>query len=123
MAFEDKIEELGSGFQLVKSGQDGVFAAKADVEGLPLKCFKRVDGSLKFEPSRPLPFRCEKDKGMASSDELVSDLQAAANPTKDFDMGKKRGNLHFRLNVARVRLPVKLPRCLLFPDMGSGLHS
>jgi hypothetical protein len=107
VTFEKKIKKLGLGPKTVKIRKNIIFAGEADIKVIIFHSFKRPDGPDKLEPLRLLSRGREKDKGVTFFGQFAPDFQVAANPAENLDMGKKRRNLHFRLNVARVPLRVK----------------
>jgi hypothetical protein len=100
VAGEDEIEILDRALEAVELGQDRVLAAEGDVEFLSAEVIKARQGPLERQPIRPLSARREQDKMMAPADELIPNLQIAADSAKDFDVGKEGGDPHRRLNVA-----------------------
>jgi hypothetical protein len=94
VAFEDKIEKLGPGPKPVKLGKDGIFAAEPDIKFFVVQRIKRPDGALKSQPARRLPLGVEKDIAMAPLDELVADLDIAADSAKNLDMRQQSGDFH-----------------------------
>jgi hypothetical protein len=96
MTLEDKIKKLRPGFEPVELSQDGVLAAEPDVE---FRCSDRVKGTHypdEFEPLRPLPFRREKGKTVATPDKRVAHLEITSDTAINFDMGKKCRYFHLR---------------------------
>jgi len=96
VAFKDKIEKLGAGPEPVKMGQDGIFAAESDIVLVVAEGRQRPAEALKVQPVRRLPLGVEKDKAVPALDELIADLDIAADSAEDLHMGQQSGDFHGR---------------------------
>ena len=92
VAFQDEIEVFPGRPEAVEPVQDGILAAEADVERQAGEGRKGQGSPPKRKPGGRFTGWGEQGKLMAAPDELVPDLDVAADPPEDLGMGKKRGD-------------------------------
>jgi hypothetical protein len=107
VAFQHEVEEPGPRPEPVEGIEDGILAAKAEIEGLLPEGGKRPDGARELEPGRGDAFRREKDEAVAPADERVAELKVPAHASEHLDVGKEGCDLHGGSNVTRDRDYVK----------------
>ncbi len=96
MAFENKVETFCSCLEGIELIQDGIFAAKADIEFHLRESCKRPNLGAVFQPVWLLPCRSEKGEAMTSPGEGVSDLEITTDPAENFNVGKESRDPHPR---------------------------
>ena len=107
MAFQHEVKELSPGPKPVEIVENGILAAKAEIEGLLPENGKTLYGAGEFEPRRGDPFRREKHEAVTPADERVAKLKVPAHASEHLDVRKQGGDVHGVLNVTPGRKSVK----------------
>ena len=102
VALKDEIEIFRGGPEALEPGQDGILAAKGDVEGVVGQGGKGSRLGLEIQPFRLAPLRMEENEGMTAAGELVAELEIAADAAEDLDVREEGGDLHMRNPVPRL---------------------
>jgi hypothetical protein len=107
VAFQHEVEEPGPRPKPVEVVEDGILAAKAEIEGLLPEDGKRPYGAGELEPRGGYAFRREKDEAVTPADERVAKLEVPAHASEYLDMGEQGRDVHGVLNLTRDRESVK----------------
>jgi len=92
--FEDKIKILGRRPDPVEIRQDGIFAAKGDVEGIGVDRGRRPRLPQERQPpGRPSPGMKNHER-VPLPDELVPELEIPADAAENVEMRQEGGDLH-----------------------------